>query len=237
MIVLALGRLGFRPPCQWDTQRGMFINVLDGLFGELVDALPQASPQVRAGGWGRRDGTCRQAGCMCVPSSSPLPGRVPHFRIRSTASIPSPIFVALQEICSCLSGLGLLAYQPQPVALCKLLSHVRGSRTAALRGLENQTPSPAQPACRMSSCTINPVLRSWPGRTWPLLQMLPPSSACRSLPPQPPTAPAAARRQRLLQLPPHRAPLLAVLLQCCTCRAPGCSLNWRSTAAPSWWSW
>ena len=47
MIVSALGRLGFRPPCVWDAQSGGFAHVLDGLCAELADALPQASPQVR----------------------------------------------------------------------------------------------------------------------------------------------------------------------------------------------
>ncbi len=117
MMVQALGRLDFKPPCQWDTQQGQFVNVLDGLFTVLVDELPQASPQVmsaeskalRDAGQGRSARLCS----TCFVS--------PWICFVSSHSVSPP---PLQDICACLSGLGLLAYVPQPVALCKLLGHV-----------------------------------------------------------------------------------------------------------------
>ncbi|PRW58721.1 CLR family protein [Chlorella sorokiniana] len=102
MMVLALGRLGYRPPCQWDSQSGTYVNVLDGLLAELVNALPQASPQ---------------------------------------------------EICSCMSGLGLLAYMPQPLALCKLLTHLAWTHLAPApeAAAQQRLPQPASSASNSSN--------------------------------------------------------------------------------------
>ena len=142
MLVLGLGRLSFRPACQWDAQRGVFTNVLDLLCAALVDSLSQASPQVRRGANERLVAGCslcsvRQGLLFRLKSQSKdlWPAAVLPNSSLLRPPAPARLSAHLQEICSCLAGLGLLSYAPQPVALCRILAHVSGAPRGVPAGL------------------------------------------------------------------------------------------------------